>query len=371
MLINKTLVVVLGMHRSGTSSFTRALKVMGVDLGDNLMPPIATVNDKGFYEDVDINKFNDYLLKKMGYIWCSHQIPQNNQLEFLNNQEDINSAIDLLKRKLNNVPIFGFKDPRVTVLLPFWQNIFKLCNLNVKYLIAIRNPLSVAQSLQKRDNFPLHKGLFLWTQYMLATLEFTQKENRVLVSYEELMHNPQLQIEKISNTFALPINLDELKIYTNEFLDSTLQHGNLGLEDLKKLGVNYNFIYDLYLFFLELLRSDSDLNLNLNSIIDQYNNEINLYLNDFNFQNYLIDKFNNLSDEFILLNKQLKYANYLLNERLNEINNLVKNNNDLLERIKSNANHIEYVEHNLKNIQNSFSMKITQPIRYLIKLFTK
>src|SRR5210317_53351 len=65
----KKLVVVLGMHRSGTSVAARALKVLGVDLGDHLIPPIKNNNDRGFWEDIDINNFNNELLDKMGSNW--------------------------------------------------------------------------------------------------------------------------------------------------------------------------------------------------------------------------------------------------------------------------------------------------------------
>ena len=54
----KIIFVVLGMHRSGTSAITRGLEVLGASLGNRLMPPFVGNNDKGFFEDVDINAFN-------------------------------------------------------------------------------------------------------------------------------------------------------------------------------------------------------------------------------------------------------------------------------------------------------------------------
>ena len=54
----KSIIVVLGMHRSGTSAITRGLMVLGVELGDHLMPPAPNNNDKGFFEDIDVNAIN-------------------------------------------------------------------------------------------------------------------------------------------------------------------------------------------------------------------------------------------------------------------------------------------------------------------------
>ena len=68
-VINKPIIVVLGMHRSGTSLTTRALQVLGVDLGEHLIPPIDGDNDKGFWEDIDINDFDNALLERVGASW--------------------------------------------------------------------------------------------------------------------------------------------------------------------------------------------------------------------------------------------------------------------------------------------------------------
>ena len=63
---HKSIIVVLGMHRSGTSVMARALQVRGVDLGDQLMPPSKGDNEKGFWEDEDITRFDDALLETLG-----------------------------------------------------------------------------------------------------------------------------------------------------------------------------------------------------------------------------------------------------------------------------------------------------------------
>ena len=61
----KSIVVVLGMHRSGTSAITRGLVVLGVELGHRLMPPEENINDRGFYEDIDINAINVALYRSL------------------------------------------------------------------------------------------------------------------------------------------------------------------------------------------------------------------------------------------------------------------------------------------------------------------
>ena len=64
----KRLVVVLGMHRSGTSAVTRGLLATGISFGENLLQPLIGVNEKGFWEDLDILEFNERLLYESGQI---------------------------------------------------------------------------------------------------------------------------------------------------------------------------------------------------------------------------------------------------------------------------------------------------------------
>lgn len=70
LISTKRLIVVVGMHRSGTSTITRSLQVMGVELDDNLMPPAAD-NEKGFWEDCDLNALNIEMLSVLGKDWFS------------------------------------------------------------------------------------------------------------------------------------------------------------------------------------------------------------------------------------------------------------------------------------------------------------
>ena len=68
-VINKPIIVVLGIHRSSTSLTARAPQLIGADLEEHLIPPIDGDNDKGFWEDTDINVFDNTLLEKVGSSW--------------------------------------------------------------------------------------------------------------------------------------------------------------------------------------------------------------------------------------------------------------------------------------------------------------
>lgn len=276
----KRIVVVLGMHRSGTSALTRGLKVLGVDLGDNFWPA-ASDNEKGFWEAPDIVLFNETILRKLNskkefnhhYSKIGFEALKIRPIGtsgFIN--KELNSylrsdvflserqiAIDILKNKLKDDVIFGFKDPRVSILLPFWQSVFEELNLDDSYIISVRNPLSVAESLLKRNNISADVSMLLWYKHMLSSIFYTQDKKNVFVHYDDLLENPKHQLERISQFLFLPMpesSLDEFEEYAHNFLTSNLRHHEYSIHDLVNNSNVPKTMTELY-FLLDHLSKDA------------------------------------------------------------------------------------------------------------------
>jgi Uncharacterized protein conserved in bacteria len=60
--------LVLGMHRSGTSATTRVVNLLGANLGNNLVQP-GPDNPDGFWEHAEAVRINDALLEGLGRTW--------------------------------------------------------------------------------------------------------------------------------------------------------------------------------------------------------------------------------------------------------------------------------------------------------------
>ena len=172
-MANSRLIVVLGMHRSGTSAVTRALQVMNVELGDKLMPAADGDNPKGFFEDTDIYKLNVEMLQALRIDWYSLAPIGEHDVETLRSRGFFLRAVELLNSKCANSPVFAFKDPRIAKLLPFWKAVFDHCQFGVSYVVTVRHPRSVANSLVKRNGFDLEKGYLLWLEYVLRIAAWT------------------------------------------------------------------------------------------------------------------------------------------------------------------------------------------------------
>ncbi|MGP7735181.1 hypothetical protein [Oceanimonas smirnovii] len=260
--MTKQLVVVLGMHRSGTSALTRSLQVLGVDLGDNLLPANAQVNAKGFWEDREILQFNVELMSVLGLDWDNLAIISP---ELCNSEQVrvyVPGAVALLKKKMQHTACFGLKDPRMSVLLPFWKQVFDLLGLDVFYIIAARHPLSIVQSLAKRDNMLPEQTLPLWQNYMLSCLWYTRGERCLVVEYENILKAPEQQLLRLSALTGLTFDAksDAFKLYASDFISPELSHSHFAAEQFEAAGAVTAEHVKLYHLLVALAHDEFDIN---------------------------------------------------------------------------------------------------------------
>ena len=246
------LIVVLGMHRSGTSVITSGLQVMGVDLGDNLMPASEGNNSRGFWEDIDINRLNIEMLHFLKIDWHFLTPIQPSDVDTLCKNGYLQRAQQLLQDKIAAIERFGFKDPRIVKLLPFWKEVFAHSQIRVDYVLVIRHPLSVCSSLAKRDGFDFEKSHLLWLEHVIGSLVGTQGENRVLVDYDLFMQTPEAELTRIAKQLRLAIDAAELQRFQQEFLDPDLQHSLYQLDDLARESTSPPLVQEVYSGLLEI-----------------------------------------------------------------------------------------------------------------------
>jgi len=244
----KKIFIVLGMHRSGTSSVAKLLEVMGIHLGDHLMPPNPLENAKGFWEDMDIYELNTALLKHLGMDWDSPWELTKEEFQELMSGTFMERAISLIKSKIAPHDLFGIKDPRFSVLLPFWDKVFASCGLEPQYILALRNPTNVAMSLKRRNQMKEEEGYILWLYYnLLALKHFDGKKNNIhVVQYESLLKSPRESLAKLSLDLNLKINTQKLDKYISDFIDPSLEHHHFSMEYLRDSKLAPQLLKTLY-----------------------------------------------------------------------------------------------------------------------------
>ena len=232
----RCLVIVLGMHRSGTSALTRGLQSLGVDLGDNLLPAVSSNNDKGFFEDADVYGLNRDVLAAVGSNWDDLALPRAEAFRDSAILRPLTErARGLLRRRVGGAEILAIKDPTFNRLLPFWKPLFDEAGLDVRYLVAVRNLLAVAQSLVRRDGFSVPKSACLGVVNVLSALGATHSEPRLFVDYDALMREPDIQLRRVAAFLGIEIGAREaaaLHEYQTGFLDHSLRHFACSAADL-------------------------------------------------------------------------------------------------------------------------------------------
>ncbi len=230
---SKRVIVVIGMHRSGTSAVTRGLQLLGVDLGESLLPPVPGDNDKGFWEDQEIYRLNEQVLARLGTFWHGLAPISEQDLRSADLDQEREAAVSILTARFETAAVFGFKDPRTSILLPFWQSVFEEMGVSDGYVFAIRNPLSVAESLHRRNTIDREKALCLWVKYTLEAVRYTHGKPTVLVDFDLLLDDPLRHLQRIARGLSLqPCDPDsvEAQDYVGSFLSKSLRRSQHGLD---------------------------------------------------------------------------------------------------------------------------------------------
>lgn len=249
---DKEIVFVLGMHRSGTSALTRALAALGADLGDRLMKPIRGNNEKGFFEDTRFYELNERIQKRLGQDWDSLAALDPDCLAGPAFSKERREATRFLAERLaTEHPFIAIKDPRASTLAPFWRIAAEDVGSEAIFLICVRHPLEVADSLSARDAMAPAKAVHLWAKHLIRAIGDTQGAPRAFARFRDFLDNPEDALDRLAARLAaagVPIARDEneTRSYCDQFVESRLYHHHVGDNELQRSGLAPPYILDLY-----------------------------------------------------------------------------------------------------------------------------
>jgi len=184
-------VLVLGMHRSGTSALTRVLNLLGLDAGRDVLMGASTSNPTGHWEVERLTSFNDRLLDDLGGRWSAPPDADRADLAGLAAGPWGDEAAELHAEALAGTP-WVWKDPRVSLLLPFWRAVLTRGGAAAPHeVVALRDPTEIAGSLAARDDMALAYGLALWERYTRTLLGALDGRRACFVHYERLLAEPE------------------------------------------------------------------------------------------------------------------------------------------------------------------------------------
>lgn len=186
-------IVVLGMHRSGTSLAAQTIHALGAWVGGpDALTPGDMFNPTGHWELRAAVELDDEILHAMSADVSNGAKVDVGVLAPETRREFVDRARTVVAPLLGHGP-FVLKDPRMSLLLPIWREALgePVC------VIVWRHPLSVARSLETRDRLPTLRALALWECYKRILLRDSEGLPRILVSYEELVAEPERMVARL------------------------------------------------------------------------------------------------------------------------------------------------------------------------------
>ena len=234
-------IVVIGMHRSGTSLVTRGLGALGVQLGDNLSTDAAPDNAKGHWEDRDILELNERLMTTLALQWDVVGAADDALMAAPSLAPLVEQAGLLVEAKTAGNAAWAFKDPRTARLWPFWRRVFaEAVGAKPDFVWVIRHPLAVAQSLTRRDGFTPLKSHLLWLRHNIIPFADIAASRHVVVDYDRMLSGPRVELRRIVGALALEAENDPaIADFADSFLDSDLRHFQSGGESATSAGLEW------------------------------------------------------------------------------------------------------------------------------------
>jgi hypothetical protein len=219
-------ILVLGMHRSGTSALTRTLGLCGAALPLNTVPA-GIDNETGFWEPQEIVHLHDEILQSAGSSWDdATAFPQAWFDSAL--AADFKARIaEALERDFPDAPaLFVVKDPRLCRLVPLWLSMFQELGIEPLCIIPVRNPLEIAASLSKRNSIQEENSLLLWLRHFLAAEQSTRNCKRSFVAYDSLLRDWRGTIDRIGQDIGViwPCQTPESDAEITQFISTEFRH---------------------------------------------------------------------------------------------------------------------------------------------------
>jgi len=225
------IVIVAGMHRSGTSALAGLLHNNGISMGrdEDFYPPPMRENPAGFYENVRFRRYNDKMLAEHKYrvkSWNVHP-----PLYYMCSEKTVAGMIDLIRDYRVNDSHWGWKDPRTSLTIKVWLRLLRA--LELKHLVRIiqctRPAADVASSMRQRNNQEHESGSFeqLTRAYhdRLSGGVFGcgYSDQLLTVRFEDLLHDTATTIAKVSDFIEVP--LDDIS-HIDQRLERSTDGGN-------------------------------------------------------------------------------------------------------------------------------------------------
>ncbi len=249
----RTAVLVLGMHRSGTSALTRIVNLLGAALPQDLLPANPT-NPAGHWEPNRIVAIHDELLSSIDSSWDDWRpVPRKwfSSAAARSFGRQIETAI---VEEFGDHSLFVVKDPRTCRLLPVWSRALEKLQIRPAAVLITRNPLEVARSLQTRDGFEQEKSFRLWLRHVLDAEAESRSMSRCFATYRQVLTawQPLMIAAESELGITWPRTPSDVVHEVTRFLSDDLHRSRATDSELHEIVRTFPWVLDAYSVFERL-----------------------------------------------------------------------------------------------------------------------
>lgn len=217
--------LILGMHRSGTSAVTRVVNLLGAKIGDRLVAP-GHDNPSGFWENATAVEINEQLLRDLGRTWYDMREMPDGWMDTAAAAKALDLARNFIRCDLEGSTFCALKDPRMCLTVPLWIKAFEALKFEVSCLFVLRDPQEVVESLHRRNDWPRSPLYLMWVQYLLEAEAATRQCRRAMVRFDQVLDDWRACMERVAKELHLvwPVKPDDAAAAVDAFLDRDQRH---------------------------------------------------------------------------------------------------------------------------------------------------
>lgn len=233
----RTALIVLGMHRSGTSAISGVLSLLGIAAPRSLMVPTPD-NPKGYWESTALMTVHDKILRSAGSTWHDWGKFNPGWMDSPVSGQLTDQLAAVIESEFGDAPIFFVKDPRMCRLMPLWRAVLDRLGIDAKVVLQVRKPLEVSLSLQARNGFGSIRAQALWLRHVLEAEKGTRGMVRSLTTYDELMEDWRGLVARMGQELGLawPRWSAKAEAEVDGFLAEDLRHNRRDDRDVRASG---------------------------------------------------------------------------------------------------------------------------------------
>ena len=198
----RRVLLILGMHRSGTSPAARVVNLLGAELGSDLVPAGAD-NPEGFWEHAEAVRINEAILHGLGRTWYDMRDMPREWIDSPPAKAAMLRIGALIDRDFARSDLCAIKDPRMCLTAPLWIEAFRAAGFKVACLFVVRDPREVVESLHRRNRWPRAALYLMWVQYLMEAFAASAPRHRAMITYDQLILDWRGSMARVAGELSL------------------------------------------------------------------------------------------------------------------------------------------------------------------------